>query len=244
MAQKVDSKFLKVHTMEGSYLKHCRVRGGAGLALITIGIMLAVITVFFAVLLGVAIAFPMEKIILILSVAAAFIVIFVIPGMILHKKRAASYLDHYSKKTGYTPEQLMEFDKEVSSPDSVLVNPYELPGKLASNCSGVITAHWCRFAINYPEILRVADIAAIWFDPKPIIDRQQYSSALFFIDSKGKLSWHASKEGPTKECIAEIAKRNPKTITAKNFAYGDQEYNAQAMPEEVAALYRSVCEEL
>lgn len=243
MAAPVDLKFIKTNTKDGSYLKRCRNKGGGGLALITIGAMLAAIDLFFGVLLSIYIGLSSEQMLVLFCAAVAFVVIFIVPGVLLHKKRVASYLEYFSKKSGYTPEQLTEFDREVSSPGAILVSPYESTGKKANNFNGVMTTHWCKFAANSNEIIRLVDIAAIWFDPKPYIDNHLYDPCLWLIDSQGHMTRLFAKEAPAKDIIAEIAKRNPKTITARKFAYGEQEYDAQNMPKQVAALYRSVYEE-
>lgn len=243
MAAPLDSKFIKSNTTDGSYLKQCRSKGGGGLTLITLGAMFTIIDLFFGILLGIYIGLSSGQILVVFCVAAAFVVILIVPGVLLHKKRIASYLDYFSRKSGYAPEQLTEFDREVLSHDSVMVNLYGSTGKKASSFNGVMTAHWCKFAANSNEIFRLVDIAAIWFDPKPFIDNQLCDPSLLLIDSRGRLTRFFAREAPAEDIIAEMSKRNPKAITVRKFIYGEQEYDAQTMPEQVAALYRSVFEE-
>lgn len=240
MAPAVDSNFIKSNTRDGSYLKHCRKKGGIGMGMIAVGAMLAGATAFFGVSLGAAMELPPAQTAVIYGTAAAFVIVFIIPGVILHKKRLATYLDYYSKTSGYTTEQLKEMDKEVNSADSVLINPYVKASKLATSLSGVITPHWCKFSGNYKEIFRLADIAAIWFDKGAFINNQQIGPTLFFIDSRGQLTYHLAQEAPAMETIEEITKRNKKTITVRNFTYDNREYDAYKMPMETAELYRSV----
>lgn len=241
MFKVMDQKFLKKCTMDGSFLKKCRSIGGIGAGLSAIGMMLIAIGLIALVMGGASSSKTGESSMFIGSAIVCLVLAVIgIPllllGNSLSKKKLRTYLSYYSKKSGYTEEQLTGLDQEAVSPDTMY---YIAQGKLQSNsaplCS-LITKNWLVMPFMF---IRAVDTAAIFFEKEPYYKGGKRDDSLFILHTNGSLYFHSCKEDISTFIIEQIKKRNHAAIVVRRFKVQDQVFDCMQQPEEVAKLYAS-----
>lgn len=233
----VDEKFKKENTKDGSFLKAHRNIGGLGLGIITIGIF--VIGIALLIALFASSLMKTSVLLYIIVIGAGIGILLIALGMKLQKNRVKNYRKYYTKKWGYSEEELESFDQEVASANTILISLHKRMSKTAGRECGIVTEQWLKLPGIFGEAIRIVDIAAVWFDKKPYYHNALLDPATFLVDSKGKVHLLLTAETIGNEYIEEIVKRNPRTISARQFTYNDKSYDGLKEPEKVAEIYRA-----
>lgn len=146
---------------DGSILKSIRMDKGAGRGLIAVGIMFLVI----ALLIGLpVVAFANSKLdgIKIFVIMLVPSLLFIVPGIILKKKRIANWLSYYQKEFGYTEAELLEIDRALAS-GSVRLIVCKRPGGAEDYIYCFITEHHVLINGVYPYLKKLDDFIAVAF---------------------------------------------------------------------------------
>lgn len=239
MLVKADEQTKKSMEQDGSYLKFLRATGGVGITLIVVGACFGGFTAFVGVLLGLMLDTP-SLIAPSVGIGVALAAVFGVSGFMMRKKRVDGYLDYFAAKSGYTVNELKELDAEFDRKEAVVFTPMNKLNKQAKLLGGIFTEHWA----NLPGIgiSRVADIAALWWENEPYYKGTKRGKTCFYLTRDGKIVLAGVEENHMQEITSELVKRNPKVITMRKINYNGQNYDVLEQPEEVAALYRAVCE--
>lgn len=241
MLKPVDENFKKYCvTKDGSYLKKIRSIGGGSAALTAAGFLIAgICALLIAATKDVVTA---EGLTLFAAVAAGSALLAII-GIFMRRRRIRTYLEYFSKKSGYTPDQLKEFEREVLEPDSCYDTVSRKLAKNSAAFSWVLTEHWFKQMDHIP--IRIEDMAAAFYMNGITYKKIQYGKSIFFVLKDGTIhdvyNWQYDKEG-TARIVEELRKRNPLLIPAKSVRAGEEVYNCLEQPERVAELYRSARE--
>lgn len=239
----MDERLRKKITKDGSHLKYTRTIGGIGMGLIAVGMCLFVISVLTGSFL--IHFFGLKVLFFSMGIGLVFCGIFMIPGILLRKKKMNHYLNYYIKKSNYTEAQLQSFEQEFQNPAALFINPYSRLNNAAKMHCGILTEHWIKLPymtpVIYSGIYRLVDIAAMWFEEKPYVNGNLLKPSMFVIDSVGRTIHYAMKKDCATELIKEMAKRNRNLITVRRFSVDNQEYDAFKEPKKVAELYRIAC---
>lgn len=169
-------------------------------------------------------------------------------GIRIFNQKGQSVAESWAERNGYTVEEIQEFNRECRM-DSALVihsdyfNSYPFPESVyqlkKENAleTGFITEHWFKAPDTVTvEIMRLIDIAAIWYEPKELGGKYE---GVYYVKSNGKREYFRSTSRFGNWLVEEISKRNPMTITAGKFESGGVEYNAYKDAPGVARLYCS-----
>ena len=237
--EQLKSKMMK----EGSHLKQTRMKGGMGAGLIAAGTTLAGMILLLAVMM---IMIKNTHAAIVSGVAGVVIgAIFIGPGYALKNKRINGYLKYYRDKSGYTEEALKGFDAEFAQGEVVIISNKNKLDQRATSEAGVFTKNWFKFpfmlSIHYSGLYHVEDIVAIWYQKEFVrVGGLELRDVLMAVDCHGKCVHCNYNKALTSEVIMEIAKRNPKVITSRHFAYDGVEYDALLQAEQVATLYKTI----
>lgn len=238
MLKPVDEKFKKYCiTADGSYLKKIRSIGGGSAALLATGFLIAGICILLIVATKDVVT--TEGLTLFAAVAAGGVLLG-IAGIVMRQRRIRTYLEYFSKKSGYTPEELKEFDREVLEPGSFYDTVHANAAKNSAAFSWVLTEHWFKQMDHIP--IRIEDMAAAFYMNGIMYKKIQYGKSIFFVLKDGTVhdvfNWQYDQEA-TVSVIGELRKRNPLLIPAKSVRVGEEVYNCLEQPERVAELYRN-----
>lgn len=236
MVIKINDDFRKNGLKDGSDLKRACGNGGIDAGMIALGLCLYAVGVliFFAMtasgmmLQGAFILVPFGLVGSILFAA----------GYIMRIKKLGTYLDYFVKRTGYTREELIDYEREVREEDTVIISSRKKINKEACKNAGIVTRHWFKVPSYRYQIFKLADIAAFWHLKKQYYRGTMFDSALMIVTSGGTIECIAMNPPLVQECMAEIEKRNPVAITVQNFSYQGQAYDVMKQPQEVASIYR------
>lgn len=99
--------------------------------------------------------------------------------------------------------------------------------------------------LNISDLLRLVDIAAIFYEKKAYYEGVQWDYVLFILTCDGTIkhfSYASKKEAAEAMLLIDLIKiRNPATITARVIQVQDQpELDCLKQPREAAQLYRSI----
>lgn len=236
MVIKINDDFRKNGMRDGSNLKSDRGIGGIGAGMIALGICLVVIgSAIFCATMMADMLFAGIVVLVPCAVLGGFICA---GGVILRAKQLNSYLDYYVKRTGYTKEELEDFERETLQEDTVILTDKKKLNKEACKSAGIVTTHWFKGPCFGYTLIKIADIAAIWHDNNGYYQGSARGPIIMIVRSNGTVEWFTADADLGQEVIAEIEKRNPVTITVRNFGYQGRQYDALKQQQEVAAIYR------
>lgn len=252
MYKQVDDEFRAICIQQkGGFLKTCRSSGGGGAALIAMAGVLLAITAAFAVI-GIVTLNNGDPIFsagaaVFGAVAAALFILLMILGFIMKRNRNEKYMDYYQKKFGYSREQLEELDREAAEPsayyqllkEQTLKKLSKAQGSLFADTTLLITKNWLKLS-GY-GLLRLADLAAIFYEDKIYYKGEQRNHALFTITGDGKIDCFAfpsRKDAEESIQVIDLVKsRNPATVTSRIIEVQGQELDCLKQPHEIAQLY-------
>ena len=235
--KQMDDKFKKKCTSkEGSYLKKRRSIGGLGAGIIAGS---AVILFAALMLMFMLIATGDEDLsfmgLVVGGGAGAISLAFILLGVSMSKKRSAGYMEYFTKRTGYTREELESLDREAGQPDTVYGTE---DGKLRSNSAlacELVTKNWLVMSFKNP--VRLADVAAVFYEQEAFDAGQKWNRTLFVLLSHGELFHQQCKESYAMDLIGEIKKRNPGTIGSRCFKWEGNVIDCLKEPKKAAQLY-------
>lgn len=252
MYKQVDDEFRAICIQKnGSFLKTCRSSGGGGAVLIAVaGMLLAVIAAF--AVIGIVTLNNGDSLFsagaaVFGAVAAALFILLIILGFIMKKNRKEQYIGYYQKTTGCSQKQLEEFDREVAEPstcyllrkDQTLKKLSKAQVSFFADGTFIITRNWIKLS-SY-DILRLMDLAAIFYEDKAYYRGEKWSYVLFTITCDGKVShygFQSKKEVEEYMPIIDLVKsRNPATVTSRIIEVQGQELDCLKQPHEIAQLY-------
>lgn len=219
MIQTVDKTIQKKLTKNNSHLQFIRSEkvGGAG-ALMTLGVFIIGIAWLLTVFL-----FPNsngEDNPLLPGIYGTIAgLVFLLPGILLQNTKIKKAYSYFEKNSGYSIEELQEFDQEFESGQALLVCPSKKLNKLGLRNSAVFTKNWVKRPFMSPGggrgLYRAKDVAAAWYEGKKLYD--EVENALIIIGSDAKLYVCHMSEQEAGEFICELLERNPKLITDRKF---------------------------
>lgn len=235
--KQMDDKFRKkCISKEGSFLQKQRSIGGLGAGIIAAAGMLLFIALL---LLAMCVASGEQQMItaglVVLGGISLVCVLFILLGMSMRKKRSANYMEYYTKRTGYSREELEAFDREVAQPDSVYGTA---DGKLRSNSAllcEVVTKNWLIMSVKNP--VRLVDVAAVFYEQEAYYAGSKWNHIMFVLLSHGELLHQECKEAYAMDLIGEIKKRNPGIIGARCFKADGALVDCIKEPKKAAQLY-------
>ncbi|MBT9780124.1 hypothetical protein GPL15_27035 [Clostridium sp. MCC353] len=243
MIIQMDEKLKKEVSRDGSHLKYTRTKGGAGAGMIAAGVCFIVIGIMLVAALSTI--SDMTALMILLAGSVVLGLLFIVPGIFLNKRFQAGYMKYYVKKSGYSEEELNNFEREFQTGEALLINPAKKLTKQSKFESGIITRNWIKMPymmpLKYSGIYRTVDIAAAFYEKKPVVNGEPLNPTLFIVDSRGDGVTMTMDETTGNEVIQEIAKRNPKTVTVRRFTYNGRNYDSLYNYQEVAELYREIC---
>ena len=243
MIVQMDEKLKREMSREGSHLKYTRSRGGAGAGLIAAGVCFIVIAIMLAVALYTILG--LSAVAVLLAGGLVLGAVFIVPGVFLDKRHTAGYMKYYVKKSGYAEAELNEFDREFLNGEAYVACLDKKLTKQSKFDSGIITNNWFKLPlmmpIKYSGLYRIVDVAAVFFEAKPIVNGERLNPTLFVVDNRGDGMTVSMKENVGNEIVREISKRNPRAVTTRRISYNGKDYDALYQYQEVAGLYREIC---
>lgn len=237
-----DEKLKRKMAKDGSVLKYMHSVAGAGLGLITAGIMLAAVGILLAVALMNVL--ELNKVLLIgLSLGVPGILL-VAGGIFLQKRRMDRWMKTYVKKTGLTEEDIRLADEEFQQPGTVLLALEKGKDNNSRKKMGFITAHYIKFPGVAPYLFRLQDLAACFYTKKFLCQDGGYDYALVAYgmdETKAYLAINYNEKACL-EIVEAVEAHNPLVITAHHFAYEGKEYDAVRGMKDVICLQKQVRE--
>ncbi len=248
MRMTLESGLQKKVNKYGSVLKAYRTMGGAGAAIIGLGIMLIACGAFVGALLAIV------KIIggIILFIVMAISGVILIPiGNKIHTKRVNNYLEFFQQDTGYSVEELQQADRELMSPDAVMIG-----GKVDDGSTRVVfivTEHYFLsvWPIKGAYLRKLNDIVAAFYSNE-IPGNGGYRQNLFVITRQDTMMSGMKNEYTGKqyrgfeniiikeqrncpdlcaEVLAEMVKRVSHIITCQKILVHGVGYNLLSMDD-------------
>ncbi len=224
---------------DGSLLKGIRGLNGIEKGLIAGGITLLV---FGVLLTAPCFLFSLRAV---LATAILFLlpsVFLIVLGVVLRKRKIENYMDYYVKKSGYSREELEQVDKELMSPDVIVIgNQMPDKGKKAPN-------YYCFFTKKHfvmPDylggcwIVRIEEIiGAVYSERIPGYNGYKFGLVLLFTqgtDDSPIYNANLNKQSCL-EVIEIITRQNPLVITDQIFQYNGRRYDMFQNPKEVVDL--------
>lgn len=221
----------------GSILKAIRADKGAGRGLIAGGIVLLV----FAVLLGLPCVFLAASRLAGLGLFGLMLlpgILLIIPGIIMKNKREANWLSYYQKEYGYTEEELLQADKELSSDSVKLVICRASGAVVEAFIYGFITENYVLINGVYPYLKKLDDIIAVAFSDSTL----QWCMVCLTKQDKEALAIPLYTDTDRKpalcqEVMQEICRSNPDILCGQQIVCEDKFYILERDGAELVRLY-------
>lgn len=159
MVVPINEEFRKYGMQDGSNMKRIKNTGGAGKGIMALGICLYVvgIAVFIATFMA-DMLFQGMVVFLPLAVIGSLMLA---GGFILQKKQENNYLGYYSRLTGYSEEELADFDRDLQTNEGMVFSTHKKLTKETCKFAGVITEHWLKAPCAPYVLIKLVDIAAV-----------------------------------------------------------------------------------
>lgn len=160
-------------------------------------------------------------------------------GIVLRKSRLKKAMEGYAKATGFTMDELHQFDQEFWSPNTIL---FSLVGSVKANLKncGIITEHYIKMPSAFAFIYRIEDMVACYFSKILPDEYSSYATGFIAYTSEENRAFEASvtvKEKDAQEVVNLILSRNPSIFGAHHFMYDGKQYDAYLGRQEVIALH-------
>lgn len=232
---------------DGSHLKYTRTKGGAGAGIMAVGGFFLAIGLIFGILLVMIDNMPAAALMIGIGIVLGGGILFL--GFQMKKKMISSYMEYYKKNSGYTEQELIDFDREFMNGKTLFLNPNKKIDDNAKLVGGILTDHWMKLpymiSVKYSGLFRVSDIAVACYLIKPVVEGYRHKNNKLLIVSKmgDDGVFNLNNEEVGNKIVEEITRRNPKVITVRNFSYNGVNYDVIHQPKEVARLYSEICGE-
>ncbi|MCM1057815.1 MAG: hypothetical protein NC517_09425 [Firmicutes bacterium] len=217
---------------KGSILKAIRSGVGAGKGMIAGGIILLVFTLPISVIGLMADAG--DAISILLSVPGVLLIIF---GILMKRKRSASWISYYQEHTNFSEGELQQIDRELASSSTTLV--------LCRTPNAAVDNHIaCFFTENYmvmngmePYVRRLEDVIAVAFsDSTDIWCMTILSKSDKKAESIGLFTETQRKKALYNELMQELCRRNPNVLRGQEIVCDGKMYILERDGAEILRL--------
>ncbi|MBO5337155.1 MAG: hypothetical protein J6A94_08535 [Lachnospiraceae bacterium] len=221
----------------GSILKAIRADKGAGRGLIAGGIVL----LGFAVMLGLPCVFFAASRLAGLGLFGLMLlpgILMIILGIILKNKREANWLSYYQKEYGYTEEDLLQADKELSSDSVKLVLCRAVNATIEAFVYGFITENYVLINGVYPYLKKLDDVIAVAFSDSTL----QWCMVCITKQDKDVMAIPLHTDTDRKpllcqEVMQEMCRSNPNILCGQQIVCEDKFYILEKDGAELIRLY-------
>lgn len=209
---------------KGSILKAIRTDKGGGKGLIAGGIVLLAAALLFS-LFGGLLFFGIPGLILLVI------------GIVLKRKRDSSWISYYQEKTGYSENELLQIDRELSSPSVTLVTTSS--ATTSNDIACFFTEHYMVMNGVYPYVRRLEDFIAVAFSDSTdnwcmaSLTRQDKETM-----SVGLFTDSAKKAALCSEIMQELQLRNPNVLCGQAIVCEDKRYILERDGAQILRLYQ------
>lgn len=217
----------------GSILKSIRIDKGAGKGLIAGAIVLLIFTLPITIF-GMLVEFSIFE--LLLSAPGILLLVF---GILLKRKREATWISYYQESTGYSEGELMQIDRELASPSVTLVLCRTPNAAVDNYIACFVTEHYMVMNGVYPYVRRLEDIIVVAFSDSTDIwsmasltlqDTEAMAVGLF-TDTQRKASLCG-------EIMQELHRRNPNILCGQEIVCDGRHYILERDGAELLRLHR------
>lgn len=225
--------------IDGSVLKGIRGVGGWSKGIIALGITFLVIGILLG---GFAMLATIRAGLFTIGVLGGPALLLIIAGKASQKKKVKNYLDYYEKESGYSREEIMKADQELSAENALVI------GAIEREVSKKVPIIGCVISQNYivmvrimgeGQLRRIEDVALAAYSQK-IPGINGYKWGLVYIsvgDKEYQIDARMDKEACA-EIIGTLAVKNPWLITTSSFAYEGKQYDVIEDGQAVVKLYK------
>ncbi len=217
-----------------SILKSIRSSVGAGKGMIAGGIVLLVFTLPITILGLIANAGAVTSILL--SVPGVLLVVF---GILMKRKRTASWMSYYQEQTGYSEGELQQIDRELASPSVTIVTCRTPNAAVDNHIACFFTEHYMVMNGVYPYVRRLEDIIAVAFSDSTDtwclvsltkLDKETMAIGLFTETQR--------KETLCREIMQELCRRNPDILCGQEIVCDGKLYILERDGAQILRLYQ------
>lgn len=221
----------------GSILKAIRINKGGGKGLIAGAIVLLVFTLPFT-LFGLLAGDNTASMLVSILVSVPGLLLLVL-GIVLKRKRNASWFSYYQEKTGFSEGELQQLDRELASPSVTLVI-CRVPNAVVDNyIACFLTEHYMVMDGVDPYVRRLEDIIAVAFSDSTDIWRM---ASLSTQDKEtmgiGLFTDTRRKEALCREIMQQLCDHNPKILCGQEIVCESRHYILERDGAELLRLYK------
>lgn len=217
-----------------SILQSLRNVGGWGKGMIAGGIVLLIFTLPITILGLIGNAGVVFSILL--SAPGILLVAF---GILLNRKRAASWFSYYQEQTGYSEAELLQIDRELTDPSTTIVTCHAPNTVKDSYIACFFTEHYMVMNGMEPYVRRLEDIIAVAFSDSTDIWHLVILSKL---DKKavehGLYTETNKKVALCREIMQELCRRNPNVLCGQEIVCDGKVYILERDSAEILRLYQ------
>ena len=214
-------------------LQTIRANKGAGKGRIAGSIVLLVFTLPASILLLIDSSFVAS---IILSAPG---LVMLIGGIYLGHKRTTDWISYYQKETGFSEEEILQINQELSSPSVTIVTCRVPNAVVESFIAAYFTEHYLVMDSIEPYVRRLEDIIAVAFSDSTDSWRmaalstqdQETRGVALFTDTQRKKTL-------CMEVMQELHRRNPKVLCGQEIVCDGNHYILERDGAQLLRLYQ------
>ena len=214
-------------------LQTIRANKGAGKGLIAGAIVLLVFTLPASILLLTDSSFVAA---VILSAPGLILLVW---GIYLAHKRTTDWISYYQKETGFSEEEILQINQELSSPSVTIVTCQVPNAVVESFIAAYFTEHYLVMDSIEPYVRRLEDIIAVAFSDSTDSWRmaalstqdQETRGVALFTDTQRKKTL-------CMEVMQELRRRNPKVLCGQEIVCDGNHYILELDGAQLLRLYQ------